>query len=69
MSLFDYLTCKMPPPDPHPEGEVQFLTRDTDAQLCEEYTITADGRLIHHTVRYEAPRKTLPQTRWSRNRS
>jgi hypothetical protein len=25
-----------------------FATRDTPAQFCEDYTITADGRLIHH---------------------
>ena len=48
MSTYDHIRCEMPLPEPQsPEGTV-FITRDTPTQFFDEYTITADGRLIHH---------------------
>lgn len=53
MGLFDYLRCEMPLPAEWPGEGFRFQTKDTDAQYMEQYTITADGRLVHHAVRYE----------------
>lgn len=58
--MYDYIKCEYPLPGDPPEwvrenaldGVCQ--TKDTDAMFMETYTITADGRLVHHTVRYEA---------------
>jgi hypothetical protein len=60
MGMFDCIQCEYPLPDNPPQwiidharnGECQ--TKDTPAQFMETFTITADGRLIHHTVRYES---------------
>jgi hypothetical protein len=52
MGMFDELTCEYPLPD----GEVQedlFQTKSLDCTL-DHYTITKDGRLILHKVRYES---------------
>ena len=53
MGMFDYLRCKMPLPEPCPPSDTLFQTKDTDEQYMETYTITEDGRLIHHAVDYE----------------
>jgi hypothetical protein len=51
--MFDELICKMPlPEEPRPPKCRVFQTKDLD-NLLERYTITTNGRLIHHTVRYE----------------
>jgi hypothetical protein len=55
MGMFDYLTCEIPlpaDPPPPPKG-TEFQTKDTEAQFMEYYTITREGRLLHHSVRYE----------------
>lgn len=54
MGMYDYIRCQMPlPAEPAPPSCEWFQTKDTDAQYLECYTITEDGRLIHHSVRYE----------------
>lgn len=61
MGMFDYLRCDMPLPSKWPSDGFRFQTKDTDAQYMERYTITADGLLIHHMVRYEGvPREERP---------
>jgi hypothetical protein len=35
-------------PEPRPAEGAVFMTRDTPAQFFEDYTITAEGKLIHH---------------------
>jgi len=51
MGMFDYLKCEYPLPERPPDGF--FQTKDTPRQYLEKYTITTDGRLVHHAVRYE----------------
>jgi hypothetical protein len=62
MGMFDHLICEMPlPAQPRPPRSHRFQTKDTEPQFLERFTINADGRLIHHTVRYEeVPRAELP---------
>ena len=52
MGMFDELRCEYPLPDAAVQDEV-FQTKSFDRELT-NYTITADGRLIHHTVRFES---------------
>jgi hypothetical protein len=60
VGLYDDLTCKMPLPEPRPPEGTTFQTKDL-GQSMERFTITADGLLIHHTVRYEdVPREERP---------
>ncbi len=60
MGMFDYICCEYPLPDDPPEWvqrharEGVFQTKDTEAQFLETYTITADGKLIHHAMQYES---------------
>ena len=59
MGLFDYIRCKYRHEGIDPEAEYQ--TKDTPAQYMERYTITEDGRLIHHAVEYyEVPLEQRP---------
>lgn len=61
MGMFDYLRCEMPLPVEWPTEGFGFQTKDTDAQYMERYTITSDGRLVHHAVQYEStPKDELP---------
>jgi hypothetical protein len=54
MGMFDYLMCEMPLPEqPRPPRHRVFQTKVTTPQFLERFTITAGGRLIHHTVRHE----------------
>ncbi len=59
MGMFDYVVCEYPLPGNPPQWVIdhartgKFQTKDTDRQWLERYTITADGRLVHHAVRYE----------------
>ena len=53
MGMFDYLRCEAPRPDPAHQ-DLPFQTKDTPAQAMDTYVITADGRLLHERVRYEA---------------
>lgn len=52
MGMFDELRCEYPLPDAVVQDEV-FQTKSFDCVLA-RYTITADGRLIEHTARYES---------------
>src|SRR5919199_863327 len=52
MGLFDEITCKYPLPDPVVQDEI-FQTKSFDP-IMDRYTITEDGRLILHSVRYES---------------
>lgn len=56
--MFDYLHCEYPLPGvdinvTFDKEEEVFQTKDFDC-LMEHYTITKDGRIVHHTVRMEA---------------
>ncbi len=55
MGMFDYVKCEYPLPENTPEWarESVFQTKETNAQFMETYIITAQGRLIHKSVRYE----------------
>ena len=46
MGMFNYLRCHYPLPG---EGtnELEFQSKDTRAQLCDQYEIRADGTLWH----------------------
>ena len=53
MGMYDYFICEMPLPEqPRTPQSRTFQTKDLEC-LLERYTITAEGRLIHHTMRYE----------------
>jgi len=59
MGMFDELRCEFPLPDPIVQDEI-FQTKDLE-RLLDRYTITSDGRLILHQVRYEeVPEKERP---------
>lgn len=62
MGVFDYISVDYPLPVDRPAPQnPEFQTQDTDAQYLERYTLTADGRLIHHTVRrVKTPTDQLP---------
>lgn len=60
MGMFDYVKCECPLPEGVPEWvkpDIEFQTKDTPAQYMEIYVITAEGRLIHQSVKYE----TVPE--------
>ena len=60
MGMFDYLKCEYQLPDEKAQNAL-FQTEDTNAQYMERYTLTREGRLIHHTVRYEqVPQEERP---------
>jgi hypothetical protein len=50
--MFDYLRCCYPLPDGL-KDDLEYQTKDTPAQFMERYTITEEGRLVHHAVDYE----------------
>jgi hypothetical protein len=52
MGMFDEIRCEYPLPDAIVQDET-FQTKSFDRDMA-HYTITADGRLIHHTVRWES---------------
>jgi hypothetical protein len=52
MGMFDELICEYPLPDSAVQNEV-FQTKSLDCTM-DRYTITKDGRLILHKVRYES---------------
>lgn len=52
MGMFDYVRCEYPLPDGAPVDGYQ--TKDAECwPAMDSYTITAEGRLIHHVDRYE----------------
>ena len=46
MGLFDYLRCKLPLPVAG-ANDLEFQTKDTDAQYMDHYEIREDGTLWH----------------------
>jgi len=57
MGMFDYVTCEYPLPELDfnivwPKND-PFQTKSFECMM-EHYTITKDGRIIHHTVRHES---------------
>jgi len=46
MSLFDYLKCEYPLPDPEVQNE-DFQTKNMDAPFCEWYKIDKEGNLLY----------------------
>lgn len=58
MGMYDHIRCEYP----LPEGwqDRTFQSKSLDCAM-DDYTITADGRLIHHTVRWEVvPKEERP---------
>ena len=53
MGMFDYVKCDWPLPDGKPTPGDMFQTKDFDEPYMERYTITKEGRLVHHAVRTE----------------
>lgn len=51
MGLFDYVKVEYPVPDPNHQDD-EFQTYSLDCVMS-HFTITVDGRLIHHRKRYE----------------
>jgi len=51
MGMFDEITCEYPLPDPEVQAEL-FQTKSFE-KLLDRYTITKDGHLIKHEVRWE----------------
>ena len=52
MGVFDYLRCKYPLPVSG-ANDLEFQTKDTDAQYLERYEIRADGTLWHQVYETE----------------
>lgn len=55
MGMFDEITCEYPLPESGyrvPFGHAGFQTKDLEC-LMDRYTISVEGRLIRHDVRYE----------------
>jgi len=59
LSVWDHIRCEMPLPGAPADGTRTFMTRDTPYQFMEDYTITADGRLIHQATKW-IPREDRP---------
>jgi len=60
MGMFDYVKCDYPLPDPEAQG-MSFQSKCFDCEM-HEYTITKEGRLIHHDFETEmTPEDELPE--------
>lgn len=60
MGMFDHIICEYPLPDGFDLPDAEFQTKDLDNTLA-TYTITADGKLVHHFAEYEeTPESELP---------
>jgi hypothetical protein len=53
MGLFDDVYCEADLPFGHPESERSFQTKSL-GNCLDQFTITKEGRLILHSVRYES---------------
>ena len=53
MGLFDDVYCEADLPPGHPESERSFQTKSL-GNCLDRFTITKEGRLILHSVRYES---------------
>lgn len=59
MGMFDNIKCEYPLPEAEAQ-DLHFQTKDFDCQM-ENYTITKEGRLVHHYRELEAtPDDELP---------
>jgi hypothetical protein len=56
MGMFDDVYCEADLPPGHPESERSFQTKSLGSCL-NRFTITKEGRLILHSVRYESTGK------------
>jgi hypothetical protein len=52
MGIFDYIRCHYPLPITG-ANELEFQTKDTNAQYCDHYEIRADGTLWHQVYETE----------------
>jgi hypothetical protein len=62
MGMFDEVYCEADLPPGHPESERSFQTKSL-VNCLDRFTITKEGRLILHSVRYvssEKPGRALP---------
>jgi hypothetical protein len=57
MGLFDYLRCSYPLPRPG-ANDLEYQTKDTNAQYMEHYEIRADGTLWHEL--YDTEDRSAP---------
>jgi len=53
MGMFDDVYCEADLPPGHPESERSFQTKSL-CNCLDRFTITKEGRLIFHAVRYES---------------
>ena len=53
MGMFDDVYCEADLPPGHPESERSFQTKSL-GNCLDRFTITKEGRLILHSVRYES---------------
>lgn len=53
MGMFDTIKCLYPLPDGFDAEGLEWQTKDLECEL-DEYTITADGRLVHDEWKYES---------------
>jgi hypothetical protein len=53
MGVFDYVRCEHDLPDGFTDLDLEYQTKDLPDPWLEHYTITRDGRLIHHAADYE----------------
>jgi hypothetical protein len=56
MGMFDDVYCEADLPPGHPESERSFQTKSL-GNCLDRFTITKEGRLILHSVRYESSGK------------
>ena len=52
MGMFDYIRCKYPLPISETQ-DLQYQTKDTDAQFLDLYELREDGTLWHEEVKRE----------------
>jgi len=55
--MFDYITCELPMPDGRELVKDSFQTKSLYC-TSDDFTITAQGRLIHHVCRYDPDEDT-----------
>lgn len=62
LGLYDAVKCEYPLPEPA-HGQLEFQTKDLE-HLLEDYTITADGRLVRHAAGGLFGRGPLQDVEW-----
>lgn len=53
MGMFDYVRCLYSLPDGEDGAALEFQTKDTDAQMLDQYEIRSDGTLWHEAYETE----------------